>query len=200
MLHLTILNYHLVLLIKGHMSILSCCIGRHWFIPALEEHTKEDVKVKVPVPTLYLVNVSNTLISPVIAVPYNLIGEDDMYPMWWLFVEPRYKWDNIFKMVMKNVQQKAMNRLFDWHVVIGIRLIASVEAILCCDVVHRTYFPSYSTMPILVYWTIFQRSTCHVFPTELRDVFDWTFFQYEAMACILRDLTIWTYFQSHSTA
>jgi hypothetical protein len=72
-------------------------------VHTLEEHTKEDVKVKVPVPTLYLVNVTDTFISPVIAVPYNLIGEDDMYPMWWLFVEPRYKWDNIFKMVMNQM-------------------------------------------------------------------------------------------------
>jgi hypothetical protein len=67
------------------------------------QHRTAHGVVNVPVPTLYLVNVSATFISPVIAIPYNVTGEDNIDPMWWLFIEPRSKWNDIFRGVMKSM-------------------------------------------------------------------------------------------------
>jgi hypothetical protein len=52
------------------------------------------------------VNVAATFKSPVIAVPYNLYDEGNNDPLWWIFIEPRSKWNHIFRKVMKVMIKK----------------------------------------------------------------------------------------------
>ena len=73
-----------------------------------EKHvaTGEGGSETVRVPTLYLVHVSSSFSSPVVAVPYNVDGSDGTDPMWWLFIEPRSKWKDHFRKVMKKLIQR----------------------------------------------------------------------------------------------
>lgn len=61
------------------------------------------VREQVSVPIIYLVNVSATFLSPVIAVPFNLDGDHSDDSMWWLFIEPRHKWNEILRDVMSEM-------------------------------------------------------------------------------------------------
>ena len=54
-------------------------------------------------PTLYLVNVEDTFVSPVIAIPYDL---SDLDHIGWLFIEPVDKFLEILQNVIREMIRK----------------------------------------------------------------------------------------------
>lgn len=69
-------------------------------------HTSKTTRIgnvveKNEVSILYLIPVVASFRSPVIAIPYNITGDDGTDPFWWLFIESTSKWNNIFRKEMK---------------------------------------------------------------------------------------------------
>ena len=59
------------------------------------EHTPIGKKI---IPQLHLVKCTDTFVSPVIVVPYDLADSNDIG---WLFIEPQHKWNDIMHDLMR---------------------------------------------------------------------------------------------------
>ena len=84
---------------KGHLNYLA-----YWSELVHNHHVSIGRTELIKEPTLYLVNVEDTFVSPVFAVPYNLSDPDQIG---WLFIEPADKFLEILRNVMREMIHKS---------------------------------------------------------------------------------------------
>ena len=87
---------------KGHLNYLAHQTAKIVYCSELvhNHHVPIGRTELIKEPTLYLVNVEDTFVSPVIAVPYDLSDTDQIG---WLFIEPVDKFLEILRTVMREM-------------------------------------------------------------------------------------------------
>ena len=91
---------------KGHLNYLAHQSTKivYWSELVHKHHVPIGGTELIKEPTLYLVNVEETFVSPVIAVPYDLSDPDQIG---WLFIEPVDKFLEILRTVMREMIRKS---------------------------------------------------------------------------------------------
>ena len=87
---------------KGHLNYLAHQSTKivYWSELVHNHHVPIGRTELIKEPTLYLVNVEDTFVSPVIAIPYDLSDPDQIG---WLFIEPVDKFLEILRTVMREM-------------------------------------------------------------------------------------------------
>ena len=87
---------------KGHLNYLAHQSTKiaYWSELVHKHHVPIGRTELIKGPTLYLVNVEDTFVSPVIAIPYDLSDPDQIG---WLFIEPVDKFLEILRTVMREM-------------------------------------------------------------------------------------------------